>query len=101
MLTFVAIVNRMVKRKQLSMQLLDDYLRGREKGEYLFPNAYDEPANLDYLSCKVISAILKEHGPAWHGWHAFRRGLATNMHELGIPDIVIQAILRHSSVSVT
>jgi len=25
--------------------------------------------------------------------HAYRRGLATNLHELGIPDKVIQAIL--------
>jgi len=33
--------------------------------------------------------------------HAFRRGLATNLHELGVADIVIQAILRHSDVSVT
>ena len=21
--------------------------------------------------------------PQWHGWHAFRRGLATNLHRLG------------------
>jgi integrase len=39
--------------------------------------------------------------PGWHGWHAFRRGLATNLHELGVPDKVIQRILRHKSVSVT
>ena len=39
--------------------------------------------------------------PEWHGWHAFRRGLATNLHELGVPDKVIQKILRHSNVSVT
>ncbi|HEY1658498.1 MAG TPA: hypothetical protein VGG14_09135, partial [Candidatus Sulfotelmatobacter sp.] len=29
----------------------------------------------------------------------YRRGLATNLHELGVPDIVIQAILRHEDVS--
>jgi integrase len=39
--------------------------------------------------------------PEWRGWHGFRRGLATNLHDLGVPDITIQAILRHSSVSVT
>lgn len=33
--------------------------------------------------------------------HAFRRGLATNLHALGIPDKEIQAILRHSNISVT
>jgi integrase len=35
------------------------------------------------------------------GWHAFRRGLATNLHRLGVSDKTIQAILRHSNVAVT
>ena len=39
--------------------------------------------------------------PLWHGWHAFRRGLATNLHRLGVQDKTIQAILRHSNVAVT
>lgn len=40
-------------------------------------------------------------GIEWHGWHAFRRGLASNLNRLGVDDSVIQAILRHSSVTVT
>lgn len=39
--------------------------------------------------------------PLWNGWHAFRRGLATNLHDLGVPDKTIQAVLRHANVSVT
>ena len=39
--------------------------------------------------------------PRWHGWHAFRRGLATNLNRLGVDDSVIQRILRHSNVAVT
>jgi integrase len=39
--------------------------------------------------------------PQWHGWHAFRRGLATNLHDLGVPDKTIQAILRHANVAIT
>ena len=39
--------------------------------------------------------------PCWHGWHAARRGLGTNLYRLGVPDKVIQAILRHSNVNVT
>ena len=35
------------------------------------------------------------------GWHAFRRGLATNLHAFGIADKDIQAILRHSNMAVT
>lgn len=39
--------------------------------------------------------------PVWRGWHAVRRGLATNFHALGVRDTIIQRILRHSNVSVT
>jgi integrase len=39
--------------------------------------------------------------PTWHGWHAARRGLGSNLYRLGVPDIVIQRILRHANVSTT
>ena len=39
--------------------------------------------------------------PEWRGWHAFRRGLATNLHRLGVNDKTIQAILRHSNIATT
>ena len=42
-----------------------------------------------------------ERLPIWQGWHAARRGLGTNLYRLGVPDEVIQAILRHSNVNVT
>jgi integrase len=44
---------------------------------------------------------LKLNGIPWHGRHAFRRGLATNLNRLGVADKVIQRILRHSNVPVT
>ena len=37
--------------------------------------------------------------PEWHGWHAARRGLGTNLYRLGVPEKTIQAILRHANVS--
>lgn len=39
--------------------------------------------------------------PEWKGWHAARRGLGSNLYRLGVPDIVIQRILRHANVSTT
>jgi len=39
--------------------------------------------------------------PEWHGWHACRRGLGSNLNRLGVDDSVIQRILRHSNVNVT
>jgi integrase len=37
--------------------------------------------------------------PKWHGWHATRRGMGTNLYRLGVPEKTIQAILRHANVS--
>ena len=63
--------------------------------------------------CGVCSKQESDHGtathkfernnvlPEWRGWHAFRRGLATNLNRLGVDDSVIQRILRHSHVAVT
>jgi integrase len=39
--------------------------------------------------------------PAWHGWHACRRGLASNLNRLGVDDSVIQRMSRHSNINVT
>jgi len=44
---------------------------------------------------------LLEAGVHWHGWPTFRRGLATNLHQLGVADKTIQRILRHSNVAIT
>jgi len=48
-----------------------------------------------------VAPVFKANGPDWTGWHAYRRGLATNLKKLGVPDTTIQAILRHESVSPT
>jgi integrase len=44
---------------------------------------------------------IKPFTDNWRGWHAFRRGLSTTLHRLGVPDKDIQQILRHANVSVT
>lgn len=57
------------------------------------------PVNLNSLLKRQVKPKFREAAIAWHGWHAFRRGLATNLHRLGVPDKTIQAILRHSNLS--
>src|SRR5208282_3160914 len=39
--------------------------------------------------------------PEWHRWHAAQRGLGSNLYRLGVPDMVIQRILRLANVSTT
>jgi integrase len=57
------------------------------------PESTHQNANHDYRRDDSI--------PEWHGWHAARRGLGSNLYRLGVPDMVIQRILRHANVSTT
>jgi integrase len=37
----------------------------------------------------------------WYGWHGFRRGIASNLYELGANHKVVQRVLRHAKPHVT
>jgi integrase len=91
-------------------------------GTPLFQGGTGKPLNLDNVARRIIKpaierctkcqqpeAVHPKVGPAfeldesckWHGWHAYRRGLATTLHALGVDDRTIQAILRHKDIKVT
>jgi integrase len=82
---------------------IDTYRKssGSPANGLMFPNSVGKPTCMAKLARDVVRPAFKKAGVAWHGWHAFRRGLATNLHRLGVADKVIQAILRHSNVAVT
>jgi integrase len=82
-------------------KILDSYIQKTGPRKYLFEGALGGPINLERIIGSVIVPALAGQSVRWRGWHAFRRGLATNLHQLGVADIVIQAILRHSNVAVT
>jgi len=88
----------------------------------IFQNGTGTPLHLDNLARRVIIPAIEkccvcrkpkhEHKTEghmfmldetlqWHGWHAFRRGLATNLNALGVDPKDIQAILRHSTLALT
>jgi len=89
----------------------------------IFANSLGKPLNMNNLLRRVILPALTrceschkreaEHRhahhqfvrdsriPEWQGWHAARRGLGSNLYRLGVPDMVIQRILRHANVSTT
>jgi hypothetical protein len=50
---------------------------------------------------RQIRPALKSIGLAWRGWPAFRRGIASNLFELGCDDLTVARVLRHSRVQVT
>lgn len=63
---------------------------GNPANGLMFPGPVGKPINLDALAADVIVPVLTKAGVQWHGWHAYRRGLATNPHRLGVPDKIIQ-----------
>jgi len=80
-------------------RILDEHKRRVAKVGYLFTGPKKGFAlNLDNLTKREIRPVL---GDRWYGWHAFRRGLATNLYTLGVPPKVIQGILRHARVETT
>lgn len=68
-------------------------------------------------ACMICGKVPGDHGkgegqekheyrrdndvPKWRGFHAFRRGLATNLSALEVPTELIRLILRHSKVQTT
>jgi integrase len=84
-------------------RLLDShrYLSGNPANGLMFLSPVGKPINLDALAAGVIVPLVTEAGVQWHGWHAFRRGLATNLYQLGVSDKIIQRILRQANVAVT
>ena len=74
---------------------------GRPRTGFIFSSELGNPMNLEALAANGIRPTLEKANLKWHGWHAFRRGLATNLHRLGVSDEVIQQILRHANVTTT
>lgn len=97
---------------------------GNPQSGPIFRNSAKNPLNLNNLIVRVILPALNccevchvtemDHKPKdghkykrdaglpeWQGWHAARRGLESNLYHLGVPEMVIQRILRHANVSTT
>jgi integrase len=93
-----------------------------QPGSPLFQAGNGAPLNLANVARRIIAPTIQrcaqchkpeaDHEPdghafeldpscSWRGWHAFRRSLATNLHELGVDDKTIQRVLRHSNLKTT
>lgn len=76
---------------------------GNPESGPVFAASNGKPVSLNNVLTRSIKPALKKAGigSLWHGWHAARRGLGSNLYSLGIPEKTIQAILRHANVSTT
>jgi integrase len=84
-------------------EILGEYRRsvGNPETGVVFHSGNRLPINADKVARRVIRPTLKAIHLPWYGWHAFRRGLASNLYAMGAPDEVVQRILRHSKPHVT
>ena len=84
-------------------EILDEYRRsiGNPETGVVFHSGNRLPINADKLGRRVIRPTLEAIHLPWYGWHAFRRGLASNLYAMGAQDKVVQRILRHSKPHVT
>jgi integrase len=108
----------------LLQKVLEKHRNGASDDAYIFAGTKrGAPLNLHNLAARVIKPSIEkclkcqksrsEHKPTeehrfdldprlvWHGWHSFRRGLASNLYALGVAPKVIQAILRHGDIGTT
>ncbi len=69
--------------------------------DWVFHGETGEPLRMDNLNARVIRPTLKKAGVQWRGWHAFRRGLASNLRDLGADPKMAQSILRHANQRTT
>jgi integrase len=87
---------------QLAQRLAAHRLKcGNPVAGPIFRNSVGHPLDLNACYQRDMKDVLKRAGLSWHGWHGFRRGLASNLNRLGVDDSVIQRILRHSTVATT
>jgi integrase len=81
-------------------KMLQEHLGGRTEG-LIFSSRKGTPLHLDNFAKRTVRPVLEKLELGWYGWHAFRRGLGTNLNQLGVEPKDIQAILRHADFQTT
>jgi integrase len=67
----------------------------------IFHQGNGERMDMDKLAQRVIRPAVEASGLPWYGWHGFRRGIASNLYELGANEKIVQRVLRHAKPHVT
>jgi integrase len=84
-------------------EILNEYrvAIGNPADGVIFHYGAGEPLDLDKLAQRVVRPVVEAMGLDWYGWHGFRRGIASNLYELGANEKIVQRVLRHAKPHVT
>jgi len=81
-------------------KILEECRAGQTEG-LIFRSSRGTPLNLENFARRTVRPLLEKLELPWYGWHAFRRGLATNLNQIGVDPKDVQAILRHADFQTT
>jgi len=84
-------------------EILDAYRlsMGNPATGVMFHSGGGQPMDLDKLAQRIVRPAVEAIRLEWYGWHGFRRGIASNLYELGANEKVVQRVLRHAKPHVT
>ena len=84
-------------------KILDEYRASMHNPAtgLMFHIGNGECLDMDKLAQRVIRPAIEAIRLPWYGWHGFRRGVASNLYELGANEKIVQRILRHANPHVT
>ncbi len=84
-------------------EILNEYRlsMGNPQDGVVFHSGAGAHWDFDRLGQRIVGPALESLKLEWHGWHGFRRGIASNLYELAANDKIVQRILRHAKPHVT
>jgi len=75
---------------------LAEHLKRNSGDGFIFHGETGEPMRFENTARRDVIPVFEKRGIEWHGFHAFRRGLATELEGIGCPTNVADRITRHS-----
>lgn len=83
-------------------EILDAYRSsmGNPQSGVMFHSGAGQHMDFDKLARRV-RPVVESLKIDWYGWHGFRRGIASNLYELGADEKIVRRILRHAKSHVT
>ncbi len=84
-------------------EILDTYRSsiGDPQTGVMFHSGAGQHMDFDKLAARVVRPVVESLKIDWYGWHGFRRGIASNLYELGADEKIVQRVLRHAKSHVT
>ena len=74
---------------------------GDPQSGVMFHTGAGQHLDIDKLVLRYVHPVVKSLNIDWYGLRGFRRGIASNLYELGADEKIVQRVLRHAKSHVT